>query len=205
MEQKQKAPLTIVQGATLSTREENHKALFMEDTKRRWGVRDRERAAAMNGVEGGLAAEKVCDLGQPGNNPVAVVGYKTGVNDIVQYMVIDITESFDAQGGLDMMFVFVCPRCVELGYPQTMSQVHVRQSNRKWTLDMRSKGDIFIDDDGRAHTLAGKVYCEEVCVCPRTNCGAMYQFGDWGAKDVNARPGTTAMWRKFSRTKGGKP
>jgi len=192
-----KAPVTIMRGATLSSREEMQNKLFMKDTEERWAARDEERRMAQSKIAGGIAAEKVHDLGQPGTSAVAFVGYKTGINDIVQYMQIDVTMMQDEHGMPDMAFIFVCPNCIQMGYHSTQCQIVVRNSNRKWTLDTRCHGEMFFDEEnGRSYTLAGKVYCEEICRCPRPNCSAQYQFGDWAAKDINARPGTTAMWRK---------
>lgn len=190
-----KAPTTIMRGATLSTRETQQNAEFMEDTRRRWAQRDEESALARSSIQGGFAGEKVLDLGQPGTSAVAFVGYIIQ-GDEVQYMQLDVTMLMDDKGMPDMAFIFVCPGCIALGYPQTQAQVVVRNSNRKWTLDTRSQGETFVDEvSGRAYTLAGKVYCEQKCRCPRNNCGAVYQFGDWSPKDVWARPHTTKMWR----------
>jgi hypothetical protein len=190
-----KAPTTIMRGATLSSREEQQNAEFMEDTRRRWAERDADSALARSSVHGGFAGEKVLDLGQPGTSAVAFVGYCIQ-NDEVQYMQLDVTMMMDDKGMPDMAFVFVCPGCIALGYHPTQAQVVVRNSNRKWNLDTKSQGEVFVDEtDGRAYTLAGKVYCEEKCRCPRPNCGAVYRFGDWSPKDVWARPHTTKMWR----------
>jgi len=190
-----KAPVTIMRGATLSSREEQQNAEFMADTRRRWAERDADRALAQSNIQDGFAGEKVHDLGQPGTSAVAFVGYNIQ-NDEVQYMQVDVTMLMDDKGMPDMAFVFVCPGCIALGYHSTQCQVVVRNSNRKWTLDTKSQGECFVDEtDGRAYTLAGKVYCEQKCRCPRPNCGAVYQFGDWSPKDVWARPHTTKMWR----------
>lgn len=198
-----KAPVTIMKGATLSSSEEAYIQVFKRDTAERHAIRDKERSLALQGnlapdgkSGAGFAAEKVHDFGQPGTNAVAMVGYKTGVGDEVVYMQIDVVASVDKYGRPDMLFVFVCPRCIQRGYPQADSECHVRQSNRKWELDTRSQGQQFFDEkDGRVYTLAGKVYCEERCRCPRASCDGVYTFGDWSPKDINARPHTTCMRR----------
>ena len=185
-----------MKGGTLSSAEQNNIDSFMADTKRRWAERDEEKSLAQKSVAGGFSGEKVQDLGQPGTSAVAVVGYKNGVNDIVQYMQLDVLAAQDQYGAPDMLFTFVCPRCVERGYTQTMAQVSVRQSNRKWQLDTSCQGEMFFDEvTGASYTLAGKIYCEEKCRCPMASCDGVYQFGDWASKDINARPHTTAMWR----------
>lgn len=195
-EEKAKAPTVIMKGGTLSSRDDREIEAFMADTRERWAARDEERAQAQSNPRDGFAAEKVHDLGQPGTSAVAVLGYKTGVNDIVVYMQADVVAMQDIYGAPDMAFIFVCPRCVERGIPQTMCQITVRNSNRKWHLDTKSQGKMFVDEkSGQAYRLAGKIYCEEKCRCPRAGCDGVYQFGDWGAKDINAREGTTAMWR----------
>jgi hypothetical protein len=198
-----RAPVTVVKGGTLSSSEDTYIKAFVADTKERLATRDAERSIAMKGQlspdeqgGAGFAAEKVADLGQPGTSAVSFVGYKTGVGDEVVYMQLDVTMASDQHGNLDPTFVFVCPRCVARGYPSTMSQVHVRNSNRKWYLDTKCQGETFFDElDGRVYTLAGKVYCEERCRCPRSSCDGVFIFGDWSPNDINARPHTTCMRR----------
>lgn len=188
--------MTIMKGGTLSSEEQRDIDSFMADTKKRWAARDEERALSQGKYADGFAGEKVQDFGQPGTSAVAVVGYKNGVNDVVQYIQLDVLALTDQFGAPDMAFTFVCPRCMERGYTQTMSQITVRQSNRKWSLDTKCQGEMFFDENtGVSYTLAGKVYCEEKCRCPRPSCDGVYQFGDWSPKDISARPHTTAMWR----------
>lgn len=198
-----KAPVTIMKGATLSSGEERYIQQFKQDSAQRHAIRDKERGLALQGnlapdgkSGAGFAAEKVADLGQPGTNAVAVVGYKTGRGDEVVYMQLDVMMSQDPYGRPDMMLTLVCPRCVERGYPQGDSQCHIRQTNRRWYLDTKFQGEQFIDENaGRVYTLAGKVYCEERFKCPRASCDGAYIIGDWSPKDINARPGTTCMRR----------
>ena len=198
-----KGPVTIMKGGTLSSREERNIQAFMLDTRERQKARDEERELAMRHRVSadetggaGFAAETVHDLGQPGTSPVAFVGYKTGRGDEVQYMQLDVIAMTDNLGAIDETFVFVCPRCIERGYRSTMAQIHVRKSNRKWELDTRSQGELFIDENsGKAYRLAGRVICEERCRCPMPSCDGVYTFGDWGPLDISARPHTSCMRR----------
>lgn len=201
-----KAPVTRVLGGTTTSAQDREIQLFMEDTRRRQAELDADKAAAANPGPGGLGALKTHDIGQPGTSAVAVVGFKTGLGDEVQYMQVDVTASETAHGNVDLTFVYVCPRCVARGIPQTMAQVAVRQSNRKWHLDTSCQGEMFFDEkDGSVYRLAGKVYCEERCVCPNPSCDGVYKFGDWPAKALFARPHTTYMWREDRSVVGGRP
>jgi len=196
--EKQRGPITLMKGGTLPSSVEAANAAFMADTKRRWAERDAERAEAkkIGATEGAkeVATDRAIDLGQPGTSAVAIIGYYLKDSDEYQYMQADVLLATDAAGNPDETFNIVCPRCVQRGIPQTMAQLRVRNSNRKWHLDSRVKGEIFIDDDGEAYTLAGKIICHEKIRCPDPFCDGCYQIGEYPA-GKEGRPGTTGMWR----------
>jgi hypothetical protein len=193
-----RGPLTIMKGGTVSSQTESYYAAMMEDTKRRWAERDQEKADAKNaqGSKTTFASDRTYDLGQPGTNPVAILGYHRPGADggEYQYMQADVTMMTDNLGQPDEAFVIVCPRCVDRKVPQTLCQMTVRKSNRKWHLDTRSQGDFFVDDDGAGYTLAGKIICEEKIRCPDPTCDGVYQIGEY-PRGKEGRRGSSGMWR----------
>jgi len=196
--EKVRGPLTIMKGGTIPSSVEAANAAFMVDTKRRWAERDEERrvAKAVGATEGNnqVATDRAVDLGQPGTSAVAVIGYYLKDSDEYLYMQADVLMATDAAGNPDETFNIVCPRCIQRGVPQTMAQLRVRNSNRKWHLDQRCKGEVFIDQDGDAYTLAGKIICQEKFKCPDPFCDGCYQIGEYPI-GKEGRPGTSGMWR----------
>lgn len=182
-----RGPITIMRGGTTSSAVDAANAAFMAETRQRWAERDAERAEASVPVEAGGAVEKSLDLGQPHMNLVAVVGYKD--RDTYHYMQCDIHEMETEDGTVDLAFVFVCMKCIKRGMPQTMAQNLVRNSNRKWHLDTKFRGEIFHDHTTReVWRLAGRIECDEILKCDKIGCDGRYKIG--GKAD---RPGTSQM------------
>lgn len=67
----------------------------------------------------------------------------------------------------------VCPKCVETR-PQGQAQILVRQSNRKWTLDVSKAGQLIIFE-GNAYMSAGVVMDSERFSC---TCGWQARISD---------------------------
>ena len=82
------------------------------------------------------------------------------------------------QNEWEIMFAMVCPRCVARGVPQGQSQMLIRNTNRKFSLDERLKGTIVVLEhdygDGfpfkEPVIIAGVVTVHETVRCDNHNC-----------------------------------
>lgn len=183
------APLIIMKGGTVGTQTEREQAEFMADTRERRRIWQKEREAAAVPVQEGGALLKTMDMGTPATNAVAILYYLEST-DTWRAMQCDVTV--DPQKAVKIL-VLVCPRCIERGRPQTMAQISVRDDNRKWHLDRRFAGQVWVDTDGDDPTpyiLAGQVTCEERCRCPHTHCDYAFQISPDGPM-----PGTSRLRR----------
>lgn len=87
-------------------------------------------------------------------------------------MVGDIKLTAEQAWPGELMLVFYCPRCKERGMPLDHCALHARQSHRKWYLDAKTAGELYVfvghgqKEPGRS---AGKVMDSERLACPA--CG----------------------------------
>ena len=203
--------MSWMKGGTVSTGEERTREAFMADTRQRWAEADAEKEAAKEGIvrdQGGnvVAATSLTtqDQGQPGTSAVAILAYETK-DGFLQYQQVDVTmqtnvpkpgEDMGKIGQVDKTFVFVCPECIARGTPQTLAQLAVRDSNKKWDLDVKMQGFLFADENaGQVYRLAGTIECHERCRCPN-GCGTTYTIGGTRLADGNkVRAGATLLRR----------
>lgn len=119
-------------------------------------------------------------LGSRRNHPCAVLGVKHPKDRrIDHYMVCEITHD---EGSSDLMLMMQCPRCI-FSYDRSPddSIMHIRQSNRAWHLDRRTKnerslnpvlrtcaGELWISPEDRTEVVmvAGMVTTDDWCKCP---------------------------------------
>jgi hypothetical protein len=102
-----------------------------------------------------------------------IIEYRSKDGTLTQFLQADVRVS--EQG---MMLILVCPRCVRRGRPQTTSQFHIRDDNRKWYLDEKLKGKVWADPscDNEPHIIAGKVEMPELGRCPHPNCDFRFRI-----------------------------
>lgn len=81
-----------------------------------------------------------------------------GVGDIV---LVD-----DPKWPGELALLLFCPKCKSRGLPAGQSICTIRQSNRKWDIDRRKAGELFVFD-GQPHRSAGVINSDERFTCPR--------------------------------------
>lgn len=87
-------------------------------------------------------------------------------------MVADIKAAEPQSFPGELTLVFFCPRCKESGMPLGECVLMARQSHRKWHLDARTQGELFVfmghgkHEPGRS---MGKVMDSDRLACPACN------------------------------------
>lgn len=167
---------------------------FMANTHERWAEQDHdvERAKA------GEAVRRSVDIGQPATHPQVVLYFDLG-GDNEGYIQADVVV--DPHTGLGNL-VLICPRCVyERGLPQTMAQINIHQANRKWHLDTKEQGQVFVDYDRDNNpvpiTLAGQVECAERCRCPNVGCDYKFRISAGAQATAGLKRGCSRMVREY--------
>jgi NAD(P)H-dependent flavin oxidoreductase YrpB (nitropropane dioxygenase family) len=132
-------------------------------------------------------------LGGRKEHPVAVLGLRHSKDHTVNdWMICEITEQSTQEGKLDLMLMMQCPRCIlTYGRPPEETIMHIRQSNRMWHLDRRTKaerslnailhscaGEIFVNPEEPTEVVvvAGMVTTDDWCKCPL--CGWTFRIND---------------------------
>lgn len=182
-----KAPLTIIRGGTTSTSQDRANEALVADLAERQRVSDLERRAASIPVQEGGGVLNEVDLGKPNTHGVVMMQYDLG-SGMVSYMQCDLNVLETGDGKPVLNLVMLCPRCLERGFPVDEATMNIRQDNRKWFLDERKKGELFVTELGEVYTIAGTVTCDETSVCPRPSCGWRFKIAPDGQ-----RPGTSRM------------
>lgn len=96
--------------------------------------------------------------------------------------------------GEELALIVCCPRCVYTkGRPAGESQMTIRQSNRMFELDRRTRqerkpnpllgfcaGDVWVNpnDPNEVYTIAGMVTTQDWITCPHLGCGWRYKIDD---------------------------
>jgi hypothetical protein len=122
-------------------------------------------------------------LGGRKEHPVAVLAVRHPKDQTVQdWMICEITQQQTPEGALDLMLMMQCPRCIRTYHrPSEETVMHIRQSNRMWHLDRRTKvdravnptthtcgGELWVnpEDISEVVTIAGTVTTDDWCKCP---------------------------------------
>lgn len=176
------APMSswVKNGSTSGKHDKWMQQKLADANKRRAEEDAKFRIAQQNPNEARIRQQK---LGGRKNHPVAVLGLKHPKdNTVMDWMICEITEQSTAEGKLDLMLMMQCPRCIlTYGRPPEETIMHVRQSNRMWHLDRRTKsernlnptlrscaGELFVnpEDNSEVVVVAGMVTTDDWCHCP---------------------------------------
>lgn len=170
-------PMMFMRGGTTTTNFDKYVMEFDADTKVRWAEQDKERAAASIPIERGGAQRLTKDLGSPTTHPVAVIQLLLpgGREQFMQADVV-IGEEGDI---VTRVLVMLCPKCRQRGLPGHMCQIKIDDRNKRWTLDEKYKGHVWVDPDtNEALVLAGAVDIQDICSCPTPGCGFRFRVSD---------------------------
>ncbi len=70
----------------------------------------------------------------------------------------------------ELMLQIFCPVCSREGrVPNHDAIIHIRQSNRAWSLSDKGRGELCVDEEGEAFRSAGTVMDGEPFDCPNCN------------------------------------
>jgi len=172
------APVVFMRGGTTTSNFDAYVHEFDQDTKARWAEQDKERAAAAIPIEQGGAQRITSDMGTPNSYPVAVIQIlHTGNRE--QFMQADVVISDTGDGGVSRVLVLICPDCRSRGIPGHMCQIKIDDRNKRWSLDERYKGTVWVDPDTNApYLLAGAVDLADICRCPTPGCSLRFRISD---------------------------
>ena len=177
-------PTVFVKGGTTSSKFDAEVATMKADQLARQTEQDEEiklsKTETMANTGGqSLASRKTMDLGSSNTHPVAVLQVLLSHGAREQYIQADIIIASDpSTGEITRTLNLVCPSCVARGLPQAQSQIKIDSRNKKWDLDERVKGQVWVDPDtNQPYVLAGKVECAETCRCPQVGCSYAFKIG----------------------------
>jgi hypothetical protein len=178
-----KAPVVFMKGGTTSSRFDAEVQRQKADQLARQSEQDEEirlsKSETMTNTGGhSLASRKTMDLGSANTHPVAILQVLLDHGSRERYIQADIVIASDpVTGEIIRTLNLVCPSCVSRGLPQSQSQIKIDSRNRKWDLDERCKGDVWVDPDTRQpYVIAGKVECAEMCRCPQVGCSFSFKI-----------------------------
>jgi hypothetical protein len=173
-------PIGIVKGGTTTSSYDNELAKRKLDAERRRAHQDRMYATRDAAVRQGDAA-RIGSVNLMGpETPRLVLNYLNADKTVRQQAVSEITlvPIPSRPTEWEATFTLVCPKCVARGVSQGESQMYIRDSHRKFTLDERRKGEVVIVDfcmpDGdkwQTHVvIAGTVSVHDIVKCDNYNC-----------------------------------
>lgn len=172
---------TFVRNGSTSAKHDKWMAKKLADAKSRRAEEDKKFAiAAKKPEEAKIRQEK---LGGQKDHPVAILGIRHPKDHSIQdWMVCEITQQPTPSGGIDLMLMMQCPRCIFThGRPPEETIMHIRQSNRMWHLDQRTAterkpnpimhlcaGQIWVNPEDKTEVflVAGMITTDDWCHCP---------------------------------------
>jgi len=180
------APDSFVKGGTTSSAHDALMAFRREEEERRRRVDDLEKQKVQEaGLHTGRADElatryshSFTDHSEIAVACVPLFFMGAGGKEVELYGTADIIIPNDPKFEGERVLVLFCPKCVGRGMLQSHCIIQVRQSNRRWFLDERKAGEMFIDCEGVPQRSAGAVMDSDRIVCGRC---------DWAAKIHNNR------------------
>ena len=185
----EKAPISLtapmaswVKNGSTSAKHDKWMQAKLADADKRRAEEDAKFAkAAQSPKEARVHQQK---LGGRKEHPVAVIGIRHPKDHSIQdWMICEITQQPTADGiGVDLMLMMQCPRCIRTYHrPPEETIMHIRQSNRMWHLDRRTKaerplnaimhtcgGELWVnpEDQSEIVMIAGTVTTDDWCRCP---------------------------------------
>lgn len=197
------APVGFVKGGTPTLGEDMRVAKLHADTERRRAIEDaRFREAREHAPEnlkqlketGTSARINQLSLGGRNTHASVVLGLKHPKDGQVMDW---ITCELSAQGegpDAELVLIVCCPRCIlSRGQHPQDSQLTIRQSNRMFHLDQRTRterkpnsilgfcaGDTWINpqDPNEVYTIAGMITTDDWIRCPNLGCTWTFKIDD---------------------------
>jgi len=162
----------LVRGGTTSSTHDRRREETKEASERGRERLDRQRRSVAAGdrlTEGGFVASRMHSLRlMDSGNPKLVLYYMNRDGTVRQECVSEILIT-----GTDELFIMVCPKCLERGEPEGLSQMKIQKSHRKFFIDTRRAGEhiSLLDPDGKKFhvRICGTVSCDDVIACD--SCG----------------------------------
>ena len=173
-------PLDVfVKDGTTSSRHDQHMAWMQADARRRRAEADEEKRVAKEhnyklghrDNVAGMYNHEFTDHPEVQKAAVPLAYMSLNGKEVECYGMADIFMPQDPKTPDELALMLFCPKCVER-FPADQCIITVRQSNRKWELDRRKAGTVFIDPDGIPQHSAGEVMDSEKFHCPRCSWAA---------------------------------
>lgn len=163
----------FVKGGTSTSAHDRQVAADEADAERRRAIADAERQAAKDhGIAAGdpdsvstLYSHEFTEHPEFRKAYVLLHYMGRGGREVEHIGVGDIIMPDSPMFKDELAILLFCPKCKER-LPASQCICTVRQGNRKWELDRRSAGELFVFE-GQSHRSAGKVMDSEKFTCPR--------------------------------------
>ena len=189
------APMGMwVKGGTLTSAYEKQLQAEDYDAEQRRLQQDAQAQAAKTGVlpkylrgneiddKPGLGKLSSMNLGGSKTHAAVVLGIRHPKdNEILDWIICELTAQPDDQGGQELVLHMACPRCIKTLHRHSQrAQIHIRQSNRMFWLDTRRAGEVFVNPENPNElvTLAGTITTNDWITCPGLGCGWKFKIDD---------------------------
>jgi hypothetical protein len=159
-------PDVMVKGGTRSGKHDRYIAQQKAEAEARRADADAERKAARTGAEDGQASLYTCQLTDHPDVKQAYVHLTypgRGAREVLFEGIGDIIMPADPAFPNELALIIFCPQCLKNG-PADHAMCTIRQSNRKWELDTRKAGELFMFE-GQPYRSAGIVRDGEPFTC----------------------------------------
>lgn len=178
------APLVIVKDGTTSTAQDrlNHEQRSDAEARRQADDAQRARADGVKLDDSGFTIHRLGSLNLvDGDSPKLVLHYMNPDGTVRQDCESEITQELGADGTLVTMFAMVCPKCVARGVAMGHAQMLIRDTHRRFDLDVRKAGPVVVEyawGFRKQVVVAGTVTCHDVIKCDAAGCGYRVRIDD---------------------------
>lgn len=189
----------FVKGGTTSSREDERVAVAHAEAEARRAKEDERFDAARRHSPFDL--KQLCETG----DSVLITERSIGGSDSHAQVILGLKHKKDtqilefiqcevSQQGDELLLIVCCARCtLTLGRHAEDAQMTIRQSNRMWDLDQRTReqrkpnpvlgfcaGDVWVNpkNHNEVYTVAGMVTTHGWITCPQLGCGWRFRIDD---------------------------
>ena len=176
------APIAMwVKGGTTTLRWDLDQKKKVADADERRAVQAaKARTVAANPGEARMHSMK---LGGRQTSAMVVLGLKHPKDNLIMdWLTCELSaQPSDTPGQPpELILQMICIRCVQRGVQSGEAQMMIRQSNRKFYLDEKRKGELWVNpvDRNEILTLAGTVTTDDWIKCPGLGCNWEFKIAD---------------------------
>lgn len=165
---------SFVKGGTLSSFYDNDLKRKRADAEARRKHQDAQAAIAKKDPTS--ARVQTADLGSKKNHAAIVLEFRNSDGKAEEFMTCELNAGRGDDPN-ELILVMCCPSCA-LRVGSDESQFHFSNKHRKFELDLRRQGEIWVNptDHREIVHLAGTIQLTEAVTCPGVGCGWRFKI-----------------------------